>query len=249
MKKAIITFLFIQFIWAVGFSQKCRVLAVKSSRAPYNYWVCTPDNYNADTTYKWPVFVFLHGRSLSGTDLNLVKKYGLIAEVEKGRRFPAIIIAPQVLSGESWNADKVIQCLDELERKYRIDTNRIAITGMSLGGYGTLNTAGKYPNKFCAAAAFCGGGNKKDACNLSTIPVWVAHGKKDEKVPFAESYEIVNRIKICSDANIRFTVFEEHNHGALERMFRTEELYDFMLKNEKGKETYFPEFKRKSLTN
>jgi len=239
--------LFLALAASIAFGQKSKLFKVENNRAAYHYWCYEPENYNANKDSLWPVFVFLHGRSLSGTNLDLVRKYGLIAEVEKGRKFPAIIIAPQVNNGESWSPDKVISCLNELAKTHRIDTTRISITGMSLGGYGSLHTAGKYPEKFCAVAAFCGGGKAKDACKLSTIPVWVAHGKLDRAVPFGESYEIVERIKSCDTKNVKFTVFETHDHGALERMFRTSELYDFFLKNQKGKPTYFPPFVKKAL--
>ena len=228
-------------------TQECRVIPVSKTKAPYPYWISTPENYNADTTADWPVIVFLHGRSLSGTDLNLVKKYGVLAEIEKGRRFPAIVLAPQVKTGESWNPDKVIACIEEIQRNFRVDTTCISITGMSLGGYGTLHTAGKYPDKFCAAAAFCGGGNAKDACNLASLPVWIAHGKKDEKVPFGESYEIAKRIEMCRGEQMVFTVFESANHGALERLFRSEELYSFLLGNKKGQTYFFPEINKSKL--
>jgi predicted peptidase len=234
-------------ILTFSFGQKAKLFKVENSKTPYHYWCYEPENYNNQQGGSWPVIVFLHGRSLSGTDLEIVRSYGLIHEVDKGRSFPAIIIAPQVKKGESWDPAKVVACIRELEKTHRVDTTRISITGMSLGGYGTLHTAGKYPELFCAAAAFCGGGSAKDACRLSTIPVWVAHGKRDRAVPFGESYEIVERIKSCDEKNVKFTVFESHDHGALERMFRTTELYDFLLNNKKGKPTYFPPFNKKSL--
>ncbi|MFM7730462.1 MAG: prolyl oligopeptidase family serine peptidase, partial [Flavobacteriales bacterium] len=185
--RSIITVL---ILWAIALgvsAQKSHLFQVKTSDAPYHYWCYEPEGYDQDTAIQWPVFIFLHGRSLSGTDLNKVKRYGLIAEIEKGRSFPAIIIAPQVNNGQSWEPDKVIACLNVLAKTHRIDTARVAITGMSLGGYGTLHTAGKYPEKFCAAAAFCGGGNAKDGCKLSTLPVWIAHGTKDAAVAYSES--------------------------------------------------------------
>jgi predicted peptidase len=220
---------------------------VLSSDSPYPYWINLPDGYRTDSTYKWPVIVFLHGRSLSGTDLMLVKRYGLIAEVLKGRSFPAIIVAPQVPMRSSWNPDSVVKCLWLATKGYNIDSSRISITGMSLGGYGTLMTAGKFPEVFSAAAAFCGGGSTKDGCRLSQIPVWIAHGKQDEAVPFSESQKVVNSIRNCGEENLRFTIFESANHGKLERMFRTSELYDFLLTNSKGNPTYFPEFSKQSL--
>jgi predicted peptidase len=245
--KKLTTLLICLSMIAFSFGQKAKLFKVENSKSPYHYWCYEPENYNSQQEGAWPVIVFLHGRSLSGTDLEIVRSYGLIHEVVKGRSFPAIIIAPQVKKGESWDPAKVVACIRELEKTHRVDTTRISITGMSLGGYGTLHTAGKYPELFCAAAAFCGGGSAKDACRLSTIPVWVAHGKRDRAVPFGESYEIVERIKSCDEKNVKFTVFESHDHGALERMFRTTELFDFLLNNKKGKPTYFPPFNKKSL--
>jgi predicted peptidase len=232
-------------LWNEAFCQG--PIAVLDSDSPYPYWINLPDAYGTDSTYKWPVIVFLHGRSLSGTDLKLVKRYGVIAEVLKGRSFPAIIVAPQVPMRTAWNPDSVVKCLWLATKEFNFDSSRISITGMSLGGYGTLTTAGKFPEVFASAAAFCGGGNTKDGCNLSKIPVWIAHGKRDEAVPFSESQKIVNAIQECGDENLRFTVFESANHGALERMFRTSELYDFLLTNSKGQPTYFPEFSKQSL--
>ncbi|MFN5460291.1 MAG: prolyl oligopeptidase family serine peptidase [Bacteroidota bacterium] len=230
------------FVFSIIFAQKAKVTAIEKTKAAYHYLLYTPENYNKDSTYKWPVFIFLHGRSLSGTDLSLVRKYGLINEVDRGKSFPAIIIAPQVKNGEGWNPDKVISCLNEVIKSHRVDTNRISITGMSLGGYGTLHTVGKYPEKFCAAAAFCGGGNIKDALNLSKLPLWIAHGMLDKDVPYSESNVIVKKIKEISDKNLLFTTFSKYAHSELAWMFMKKELYDFFLNNAKGKSPYFPEF-------
>lgn len=229
----------------VGFGQN--LYTISSSQSPYPYWIYLPDNYNADSGNNWPLMVFLHGRSLSGTDLNLVKRYGLIAEVRKGRSFPAVIVAPQVRKGQFWQPDSVVKCIQSVIASNSIDTNRISVTGMSLGGYGTLHTAGKFPEMFCAAAAFCGGGKTADGCRLSTIPVWIAHGKRDEAVPFRESVVMANAIRECNDQNLRFTEFGQLNHGALERMFRTEELYEFLLGNSKGSATFFPDFQLNTI--
>ena len=228
-------------------SQPDELKTIHNSDSPYPYWLYLPENFYSDSTANWPVIVFLHGRSLSGTDLNLVTKYGLISEIKKGRKIPAIIIAPQVKRSSSWNPDSVIKCLKTATTNYKVDTNRIAITGMSLGGYGTLHTAGKYPQIFSAAAAFCGGGNLNDGCNLSTIPVWIAHGKKDKAVPFRESLKMVKSIQKCNPNKLLFTVFKRHNHAAMARMYTKEELYQFLLMNSKNKDPFFPKFKKQRL--
>ena len=177
-----------------------------------------------------PVLIFLHGRSLSGNNLELVKKYGIIHEIEKGREIPAIVIAPQVPAGKSWEPEKVLSVLRFAQEHFQTDTNRVYVTGMSLGGYGTLDFAGEYPGIVTAAVALFGGGNTKNGCNLSTIPVWIQHGNRDSAVPISESEKMVRSIRACNGGeNLKYTVVPGANHGDLERVFRTDELYDWLF--------------------
>ncbi len=177
-----------------------------------------------------PVLIFLHGRSLSGNNLELVKKYGIIHEIEKGREIPAIVLAPQVPTGKSWEPEKVLSVLRFAQEHFQTDTNRVYVTGMSLGGYGTLDFAGEYPEIVTAAVALCGGGNIRNGCNLSTIPVWIQHGNRDSAVPISESEKMVKSIRACNGGeNLKYTVVPGANHGDLERVFRTDELYDWLF--------------------
>lgn len=178
---------------------------------------------------KPPVLIFLHGKSLSGTDLNRVKKYGVIHEIEKGRKIDAIVVAPQVPSG-SWNPDKIYEVLQYIQKTYQTDTNRVYVCGMSLGGYGTMHFVGKYASKITAAVALCGGGNIKDASNMSSIPMWIQHGDRDEAVPVQRSREIVEAIKkVNNGKNLIYTEIPGANHGALERIFRGDEMYNWLF--------------------
>lgn len=177
-----------------------------------------------------PVLIFLHGRSLSGNNLELVKKYGIIHEIEKGREIQAIVIAPQVPAGKSWEPAKVLSVLRFAQQQFDTDTNRVYVTGMSLGGYGTLDFAGQYPEIVTAAVALCGGGNTRNGCNLSTIPVWIQHGNRDSAVPISESEKMVRSIRECNGGeNLKYTVVPGANHGDLERVFRTDELYEWLF--------------------
>ena len=177
-----------------------------------------------------PVLIFLHGLSLSGNNLELVKKYGIIHEIEKGREIPAIVLAPQVPTGKSWEPEKVLSVLRFAQEHFQTDTNRVYVTGMSLGGYGTLDFAGEYPEIVTAAVALCGGGNIRNGCNLSTIPVWIQHGNRDSAVPISESEKMVKSIRACNGGeNLKYTVVPGANHGDLERVFRTDELYDWLF--------------------
>jgi predicted peptidase len=186
--------------------------------------------------------IFLHGRSLSGSNLDLVKKYGVIKEIERGRSIPAIVIAPQVPAGKSWEPQKVLDVLRYVQSQYPTDTNRVYVAGMSLGGYGTLHFAGAYPEVVTAAVALCGGGNPNDGCDLATVPLWIQHGNRDAAVPLSESQKVVNAIRACNGGeNLTFTVVEGADHGALERVFRTDEMYDFLFKYNKAVETLIEE--------
>lgn len=184
-----------------------------------------------------PLLVFLHGRSLSGQDLNLVKKYGVLHEMYKKARFiPAYVVGPQVKKGESWDPDKLLDLVHFMIRNYNIDSNRVYVAGMSLGGYGTLNFAGKYPGIVAAAVALCGGGDVRDACRLATIPLWIEHGQKDESVPVSESIKVAEAIKKCGDSSkLKFIIDPEANHGALEKVFRKDEFYSWLFSFSKNK--------------
>src|SRR5690606_8120249 len=81
---------------------------------------------------KPPVVVFLHGRSLSGTDLNRVQRYGVLYSMDKSKTdLPAIVVAPQSRGG--WNPDKVMEVIDYVIQKYQADSSRIYVCGMSMG--------------------------------------------------------------------------------------------------------------------
>lgn len=218
----LLLFLFV-FSSSLSFAQ----LSAVKGETFYNFWLNLPDSVTLKNNP--PVLVFLHGRSLSGTDLNRVKRYGVIHEIENGRKIDAIVVAPQVASG-SWNPDKVLEVLQWVQSKYATDTNRVYVCGMSLGGYGTMHFAGKYANKITAAVALCGGGNVKDACTMATIPMWIQHGNRDEAVSVNESRKVVEAIKNCNQGkNLIYTEIPGANHGALEKVFRSDEMYDWLF--------------------
>lgn len=185
------------------------------------------DNLSGD---KQPVLIFLHGRSLSGTNLDRVKRYGVLYAMNKGQEVPGIVIAPQSRGG--WDPDKVIEIVDYAIEHYNADPDRIYICGMSMGGYGTMDVAGKYPDRIAAAVAICGGGSVKYADNLSQVPLWVQHGNRDRAVPMSESKKIVNAIKKADpEADVTLTIIPGGTHGSVERLFHQDEIYEWLFKH------------------
>lgn len=212
------------------------------NEAAYPFWLYLPEDSILKNNP--PVLIFLHGRSLSGTTLDLVKKYGVIKEIEHGRKINAIVIAPQTPAGKSWDPAKVKNVLDSVRADYATDTNRLYVAGMSLGGYGTLGFAGEYPQLVTAAVALCGGGNPSDGCDLAQVPLWIQHGNADKAVPISESEKIVKAIKACNGGeNLKYTVHPGASHGALERVFRTDEMYDWLFQFDKSIKTLTEEKK------
>lgn len=238
MKKTTFLILFFVSLISGAFGQ----LTEEKGKSDYNFWLSLP----ADSILKNnpPVLIFLHGKSLSGSDLALVRKYGVIHEIDKGRSIPAIVIAPQVPSGKSWEPEKILHVLQYVQKQYKTDTNRVYVAGMSLGGYGTLHFAGAYPEIVTAAVALCGGGNVKDGCNLAQVPLWIQHGNADRAVPISESEKVVKAIKACNGGeNLKYTVVPGADHGALERVFRTDEMYNWLFQYNKAVETITSEKK------
>ncbi|WP_348825173.1 prolyl oligopeptidase family serine peptidase [Flavobacterium aestuarii] len=202
-----------------------------TDQTDYPFWINLPKQEVLDN--KAPVILFLHGKSLSGTNLNRVKRYGILRAIETGKEIPAIVIAPQTAHG-AWNPDKLLKLLEYVQNNYNTDLTKVYVCGMSLGGYGTFDFAGKYPDKITAAVAICGGGNVKDACNLAKIPMWVIHGNRDYIVPLSESKKMVKAIQTCNpEANLTFTIVKGGNHGSVEHYFREDKIYKWMLEKTK----------------
>lgn len=204
------------------------------NQAAYPFLLYIPENVQKDE--KLPVIMFLHGRSLSGNDLNMVKRYGVLDALRRGKKIRAIVIAPQVKTSESWQPDKVLNVLDFVQNKFNTDESRVYVVGMSLGGYGTLHFAGKYPERVAAAVAMCGGGNPKDACNIANTNVWIQHGKLDKAVPFVRSLEMYDAISSCNPkGQCHLTLYPKYGHGELAHEFYKDTLYNWLFQFQLGK--------------
>ena len=223
-------FLVIFILFLLSFQQQEEKLHTIIGKTNYPFWIQVPKN---ESTEKLPVLLFLHGKSLSGTDLHRVKRYGVLRAIEKGRKINAIVVAPQLANG-SWNPDSVLEVLDYVQKNYNTDKQRVYVCGMSLGSYGTMHFVGKYPDRVTAAVSICGGGNVADACSLSKVPIWIYHGDKDFVVHMRESKKIYEAIKKCNkDSEVTFTVIHGGNHANVEKIFHQDTIYNWLFSNKK----------------
>lgn len=124
----------------------------------------------------------------------MLEENGIPRIVEQQADFPFITISPQCTYKGCWlnEADALNALLDEVSATYAVDTDRIYLTGLSMGGYGTWYLATKYPERFAAIVPIASGGDPEKACALKDVPVWAFHGAKDDVIPPEESEEMVN---------------------------------------------------------
>jgi predicted esterase len=198
------------------------------------YLVYLPPEYNSSAETKWPLILFLHGAGERGDSLNMVKRHGPPKLVEEGRDFGFIIISPQCPSKQWWSADLLNRLLDEVITQYRVDEERIYVTGLSMGGFGTWDLASEYPQRFAAIAPICGGGHPEQAWNMRHLPVWVFHGAKDEVVSIGLSEIMVQSLKKYN-GKVRYTVYPEAHHDSWTETYNNPELYEWFLQNKRFK--------------
>lgn len=230
MKNRLFTFFLVFCSTVQVFSKDIKPIKNKTT---YDFLLRLPEDYSEEGG-KQPVLIFLHGKSLSGNDLERVKRYGVLYAMERGRDIPGIIVAPQTNNG--WNPDQVMEVIDYVLSNYQADSSRVYVCGMSMGAYGTMDVAGKYPDRIAAAVAICGGGTVGYACNLTQVPLWIQHGNRDRAVPLSESKKMFNAIKNCNkQADVTLTVIAGGTHGSVERLFHQDEIYDWLFSYRKLK--------------
>ena len=146
------------------------------------YLLSLPEGYEVDPAKRWPLVVFLHGAGERGDQLANVAKHGPPKLAAAGQKFPFLLASPQCPNEEWWTEQPVLELIESLEEKYRIDPMRIYLTGLSMGGFGTWHTAAAHPDRFAAIVPICGGGNPADAAKFKDIPCWNFHGDEDKAV-------------------------------------------------------------------
>jgi predicted peptidase len=203
------------------------------------YLLYLPKQYESSQA-KVPLMLFLHGRGESDGPLSLVKKWGPPRMLERGEQLPCIVVSPQCPPApESWpNARQqaaLLALLEHVSKTYRVDEDRIVLTGLSMGGYGSWRLAADHPEKFSAVVPICGSGNPSDADKLRNLPIWVWHGTEDRAVPFDRSLEMVEAIKKAGSSTILFTSLENIGHNSWEAAYACPELYDWLGKQSAAK--------------
>ncbi len=156
--------------------------------------------------------------------------WGVPRHAERDPSFPFVVLAPQAPAGTLWtDAELLIALLADVIARYRIDPDRVYLTGHSMGGNGTWYLAYRYPEHFAAIAPMSGPANPWRATRLRALPVRVFHGEDDAIVPLRESQEMVEALR-ARGGEVRFSVLAGRDHGILD-VYDDSELYRWFLQH------------------
>jgi len=199
------------------------------------YLFYVPEDY-AKSRKPWPVVLFLHGAGERGDDLEKVKVHGPPRLAAQGKKLSFIGISPQCPERAWWTSevDVLKALLDDIAAKYNVDENRVYLTGLSMGGFGTWALAIDQPTRFAAIAPICGKGDPAKVAVLKDVPTWVFHGAKDNVVPLKESQVMVDALR-AAGGNPKFTIYPEAGHDSWTETYNSEEFWKWLLDQRRSK--------------
>jgi predicted peptidase len=213
-----------------------------------NYRLLKPD---VTSKTKVPLVIFLHGAGERGDNNVAQLIHGLkeFAKPENRQQYPCWVIAPQCPANQKWtdlpwNAKEIqlpespstsmkllMQVVDKLlAENPTIDPQRVYITGLSMGGFGTIDAVARWPQRFAAAAPVCGGGDTRPEVikNMTGLPWWVAHGKDDNVVPFELSQKLVAALRE-NGAQVNFVEMENVGHDSWTKTYSDPEFMKWLF--------------------
>jgi len=161
----------------------------------FGYVKYLPKDY--DENKKYPLVFFLHGAGERGDDLDAASRHGFMKHVrENEKEYPFIFIAPQCPTGKFWGCytESLLAFLDYICETLPIDTDRVYLTGLSMGGTGTWMLAMAAPERFAAIAPICGSGIFWYGSSLNKTPILIYHGDCDNVVPIQNSIEMLSSV-------------------------------------------------------
>ena len=190
------------------------------------YLLYLPKDYERRSS--WPLLLFLHGAGERGDDLEMVKKHGPPKLIAGGKEFPFIVVSPQCPQGKWWEPIELAALLDEIGRNYKVDPDRIYVTGLSMGGFGTWRLAAYAPERLAAIAPICGGGETYWAKEFAQLPTWAFHGAKDAGVPPERSQAMVDALTKAGGSP-KLTIYPEAGHDSWTATYDDPKLYEWLL--------------------
>ena len=198
------------------------------------YFLTRPDG--STPSEKLPMIVMLHGAGERGTDIELVKVHGLAKMFDKDQEYNGlrvITLSPQCPEGDIWSnfPGALMELILHVAAEENVDMERISITGLSMGGFGTWTMLARYPNFFSAAAPICGGGISW-YINTKT-PIRAFHGDADTTVPIQYTYMMVDALR-SRGGNVDMVIYHGCSHDCWTRTYEQTDLVSWLATSKKN---------------
>ena len=216
------------------------------------YRIYTPEDWD---TKKYPLVIQLHGARHVGNDNVAQATFApeMMEDIINSEEYQAIIIAPQCGSGHQWvdfpwskgsysieevkiskYLSAVRELIDEMIGTRNVDTDRIYVTGRSLGGYGTWDLILRFPELFAAAVPICGGGDPSAAERIKDLPIWFFHGDKDPTVPVKAAREMADALEAAGSTVYYYYEYPGVDHYSWEPAFKEPLLLPWLFSQTKA---------------
>lgn len=209
---------------------------IKNEDNFFGYTLFLPDGYTEEKTY--PLILALHGAGERGNGTDELERgthIGLGGYLKrKSMNIDAIVLCPQCPKDRVWNhlIFDLKKLLDSIVDTYSVDKDRVTVTGMSMGGFGTWEMGMMFPETFAALAPVCGGGMAWRTEALKNIPIWAFHGDRDNVVDISNSVEMVNRAR-AAGSDVKFTVFNGVAHASWDPAYLDTNVVNWLISQKK----------------
>lgn len=225
---------------------EARLHVVGNDTLPYRLY----RSAKADTiTDALPLVIFLHGAGERGNDnvlqLTHIVRYFLNDSVTN--RYPFLLVTPQCPLGKRWVNTEwslpkhqmeskptpemrgVLTLIDSLIDSGTVDSTKVYICGLSMGGFGVWDALQRQPKRFAAAIAICGGGDPAYAFAMKDIPIYIFHGMRDEIVTPLRSIQMYNALTHAGSKKAILVAYPELGHGCWDEAFSTPGIFKWLF--------------------
>jgi len=208
---------------------------------------------------KYPLILFLHGSGECGTDNLAQIKAGVPALMSTLLKTPepVMVVAPQCQAGNRWvkrlamredyaasrepapALEVALEICRYLVAERQADPDRLYITGLSLGGFGTWDAIQREPALFAAAIPVCGGGDIRRVQEIKKMPIWIFHGTEDKNVPVGCSRRMAEALKLAGHSHVRYTEYEKADHFIWDRVYADPKVIGWLLQQNKARKPWW----------
>lgn len=182
---------------------------------------------------KYPLVIFLHGAGERGNN-NRTQIQKTVAKALDDRG--CYVFAPQCPKNLWWDglrdsavSETLDKCIEYILTTYEVDENRVYITGLSMGGFGTSYMVKENPQRYAAAVCVCGAIDADDYSAYVDVLMWVAHSSVDKVVSVEVSRKLYNAVTELGGDKIIYTEYDNMGHSIWNKFYGTAEVWDWLF--------------------